>query len=45
MKRSVAGLSCLALAASLALAGCSGDEDDGPKIIVYNAQHLSLIHI
>jgi len=43
MKRTLAGLSCLALAASLALAGCSGDEDDGPKIVVYNAQHEQLL--
>jgi len=43
MKRSTAGLACLALAVSLGLAGCSGDEDDGPKIVVYNAQHEQLL--
>jgi iron(III) transport system substrate-binding protein len=43
MKRTTAGLSCLALTASLALAGCSGDEDDGPRIVVYNAQHEQLL--
>ena len=43
MKRITAGWSCLLLATTLALAGCSGDEDDGPSIVVYNAQHEQLL--
>jgi iron(III) transport system substrate-binding protein len=43
MNRSTAGLSCLVLAASLTLAACSGDEEDGPTIVVYNAQHEQLL--
>ncbi len=41
MKRLLLPLS-LALVAPLALAGCSGG-DDGPSIVVYNAQHEQLI--
>jgi iron(III) transport system substrate-binding protein len=41
MKRP-AVLSCLVLVAALATAGCSGD-DDGPRLVVYNAQHEQLL--
>ncbi len=42
MKRTLV-LSCLALATAIAGAGCSGDDDDGPKVVVYNAQHEQLL--
>ena len=41
MKRTVLALS-LALVTSIAAAGCSGD-DDGAKLVVYNAQHEQLL--
>jgi iron(III) transport system substrate-binding protein len=41
MKRTLV-LSCLALVTAIAGAGCSGD-DDGPKLVVYNAQHEQLL--
>ena len=28
---------------AIAGAGCSGDDDDGPKVVVYNAQHEQLL--
>jgi iron(III) transport system substrate-binding protein len=34
-------LACLSLVAAFAVAGCSGD--DGPSIVVYNAQHEQLL--
>jgi iron(III) transport system substrate-binding protein len=40
MKRTLV-LSCLALVTALAGAGCS--DDDGPKVVVYNAQHEQLL--
>ncbi len=41
MKRTLV-LSCLALLTAVAGAGCSED-DDGPKVVVYNAQHEQLL--
>ncbi len=41
MKRTLV-LSCLALVTVVAGAGCSED-DDGPKVVVYNAQHEQLL--
>ena len=41
MKRTIV-LSCLAMATAIAGAGCSKD-DDGPKVVVYNAQHEQLL--
>src|SRR5687768_12065225 len=41
MKRPVI-LSCIALVAALAATGCS-DGDDGPRVVVYNAQHEQLL--
>ena len=42
MKRTALVLS-LTLVTALAAAGCSGDEDDGPELVVYNAQHEQLL--
>jgi iron(III) transport system substrate-binding protein len=33
----------LTLVATLAASGCSDDESDGPKLVVYNAQHEQLL--
>ncbi|WP_426244666.1 iron ABC transporter substrate-binding protein [Nocardioides sp. LHG3406-4] len=42
MKR-CAALVSMVLMASAAVSGCSGDGDDGPSIVVYNAQHEQLL--
>jgi iron(III) transport system substrate-binding protein len=42
MRRTLAGLAVATLSATL-LTACGGDEDDGPFITVYNAQHEELL--